>query len=188
VEQNWFAPALIGALASYVVGRIRDWQTNAQKARGLLRGMLIEIDRARECASAYVMEAERRDVWTPNYRIELDFLRSGVSTLMELSALQSLEVAAIHRLYIFASEVNRCLESLARMYEHAPPLPLSKGLEAISRRAGFGNQQPPEISHQMRTETSRTIVKCQNLLEVIPKAQLAANAALERLEWLEPQD
>lgn len=188
VEQNWLAPALIGALASYVVGRLRDWQANTQKARGLLRGIFIEIDRAEECASAYVLEAKRHDAWTPNYRIELDFLRSGVSSLMELSVLRSLEVAAIHRLYIFASEVNRCLESLARMYEHAPPQPLPAVKEALSRRAGFENRQFPEISHQMLTETSRTILKCQNLLEVVPKARSAANAALERIEWLEPQD
>lgn len=189
MEQHWLAPALIGAVASYLFGGVRVWQTNTQRALGLLRGILIEIDRAEECASTYIREAASTPVWTPAYRVEIDFLRTGVGALMELRALTSLEVAAIHRLYISSSEVNRCLESLARMYEHAPPQPQSETMERISRRAGFPiNQGPAELSHQMRAETGRTTGKCQHVLDEVPKARAAATAALDRIAWLESQD
>src|SRR5579872_833097 len=144
--------ALIGAVAGYLAGRVTDWQSNAQQARGVLHAALIEIDRAEECARLYLKDAGTRNAWAPAYRIELDFLGSGVRDLLELRALRPNEVRAIHRLYIAASEVNRCLESLARLQEGSTP----------------------EGAVPMVIETSRTRIKCENVLQSLPAARTAA--------------
>jgi hypothetical protein len=74
------------------------------------------------------------------------------------------------------------------MYEHTPSQRLPERLEELSRRAGFIDRQPPTISHQMQTETRRTVAKCKHVLAEVPKARAAATTALVRLQWLELQD
>ncbi|HKT73976.1 MAG TPA: hypothetical protein VJQ47_13875 [Steroidobacteraceae bacterium] len=142
------------------------------------------MDHAHACASAYLAEAVHRLAWTPAYRIELDFLQSGVRTLLELRALRPEEVTAIHGLYVSVSEVNRCLESLTRLYERASPDSLD---DAWGGSAATG-PSPPILPPQMPLETQRTIIKCQNVLRQLPEARAAAESALGRLTWLEPQD
>ena len=161
--------ALVGAFASIAVRAVNSWLENSARAVGLLRGVLIEIDRAEECASTYIKEQSDRLAWAPAYRIQLDFLHSGVRTLMELRALSPDQVVAIHRLYIFASEVNWCLESLARMRERP-------------------DSRSDSTSRLMKEETNRTTGKCQHVLEEVPKARAAAEAALRRIAWREQQD
>ena len=164
---NWGGPALVGALVAFLLNRAYDWHRNSDRARGLLRGILLEIDYAAECANEYNVVYASKKIWSPAYRLGTEFMRTGLPTLIELGALRAGEARIVFELYIACTEANRCLDQVAAL------IPEYEESLAKARRAA--------------RETSRTRGKFKSVSEKAPTARGAAQAALERMAWYEQQ-
>lgn len=169
--QSLATSALAATFAAVGLNRAIEWQRVSMAARAQLRGILLEIAHAERCAEQYLSCAAPRVV-APVYRVATRFLESSVERLATSATLQNMEAQVLHGLYIGADEINRALDALAAV-AGAPIPPL-------------GQTNP--LSAMRRSDLEELITKrFQELLPLLPKARAAAEAALARIAWFEPQ-
>jgi len=111
--QTILTSSIFASLFVFIASRVQESMAKNQKALGMLNGILLEIDYGEQCACAYLKDSNTNPLWSPAYRIAVDFCQSSIPWLATERKLSREEVAAIHRFYICATEMTRCLDALA---------------------------------------------------------------------------
>lgn len=171
--QSLATSALAATIAAVALNRAIEWQKSAARARAQLRGILLELAHAQRCADRFLTNAEPRfaDVV---YRIVTQYLGSSIEPLAAGGALRQPEAERLHQLYIEADEVNKALDALAV-------------ISGTSTAAPRGDLTVLVTMRQMGTATlARKLFE--SLREDLPAGRAAAEAALARLAWFDPQN
>lgn len=154
--------SVIASIIVFLANRVHESMAKDKKALGMLSGILLEIDYAEKCARAYLNDSENNPVWSPAYRIVVDFCQSSIPWLATEHKLRRNEVAIIHHFYICATEMTRCLEALA-----------DQSADIQSNPGKF----PAAVREQ-----SRLRVKCDNLIQASLTARAAVKSARKNID------
>lgn len=168
--------SLVAAVVSFALTQAHLWQSSGRKSRALLRGILLEIDYAEECATSYIKDSSSKLVWSPAYRASIEFLRSGIPVLAENGHLKDDGVKALYTLYLAATDANRSLDELAVLLRQPDQ-------DAVVQRDAPLRLYPK--NNTASAETSRARAKFEHVLNAVPSSRLSASRALEALRWFE---
>lgn len=158
----------LASVVAFLFNRAYEAMAQNKKAAGILRGILLEIDHAEGCGRAYVNDSSNNPLWSPAYRIAIEFCQSGLAWLAAENKLKANEATDLHRYFICATELNRCLDKLA---DHCGQI-LSNP-----------NTVPDAVQEQNRTR-----VKSNNLVQASLQARIAVKTALDRVSWYDPNE
>ena len=167
--QSFATSALAAALAAVALNRAIEWRKEALTARAQLRGILLELAYAERCLDKF-LQRKPELISDPGYRLATQFLGTAIGTLTARGALRSAEAERLHQLYIDAEAVNRSLDSVT--VPASAPTPTLGHLGAV----------------MFIKSTLRVRDAFKQLQQGLPAARAAAEAALARIPWLEPQD
>jgi len=150
-------------VAAFALNRLYEAMSSDRKGAARLRATLLDLDKMEECADEYMKPDSPT---TPAYRLPTTFLQGALLWFSDGAKLTPEELRELHELYSDAIEVNRCLDQA-----HAASTAATNAPEFGGHGAVLGAQ----------AERNRLPLKCQNVLDQLPKARAAAEAAIKRM-------
>ena len=166
--------ALAATIAAVALNQAVDWQRRGSRARAQLRGILLELAHAQHCIERFEGKSASPGYVTPVYRIATQFLGSSIEGLAAAGALKQAEAEQLHRFYIESDETNKALDAIAVFSISQPHT--AEQIEAL--REFLGAASFTQLAEE----------RFSRLREDLPAARAAAEAALDRIAWFEPQN
>ena len=169
MNADFWQTSLAAALIAFLVNRIYEAMSESKKAVGLMRAMLLDIERMEKDAKTFI---EKRAAaisenplayFAPAQRMPISFVNTGLETLAPGKWMTLDELRSLHELRAWADEANRCLDRL---------------LELVA--AHDGTEQAQQL---LSSEGSRVSVKCGHIRDAGPKTRAAIQAAISRHDF-----